>query len=247
MDIYSKLTQVGLSKNEIVLYLYLLENGYSTPPKIAKSTKIQRSNTYYILEKLKERRLIEESKQGKRKVYLAMDPLSIVSYLDNQRNAIKSVLPDLRALYKKQNSKPSIKFYEGYEQVSLLIHELIDEAVESIYFIGSTDKLCKLSSADFMSFENHIWKKKVFLQDLLSGKSAQKTVNESKNRMKGFYDAFQLPEKFQDIPTSIIISGDKVALLSLEEPIFATKLTHKNLADTFIMLFDVAKISSKKI
>lgn len=247
MILTEKLKDIGLSKNEIKIYVHLLETGGGTPPQIAKAVKIQRPNTYQILEKLKKRGLIEEIKKGKRKAYNPTDPLSLVSQLERQKQKAENLLPDLRALYKEQQNKPVIKFYDGYDQVSQLIFELIEKAPEEIYFIGSTNKLHSLSVDDFAAYENKIWKKKVFLYDLLTAESSLKTADESKQRMRGYYQAYKLPEKYKDLPTSIIISGDSVGLLSLEKPYFATQVVNKNLSDSFKMLFNVAVLASEKV
>lgn len=44
MDFSEELKKLGLSKPEIAIYLYLLEQGLSSPPEIIRGTKILRAN-----------------------------------------------------------------------------------------------------------------------------------------------------------------------------------------------------------
>ena len=67
--IENDLRELGLGKNEIKIYLFLLERGLSSPPEIAQGTKIAITNSYHILAKLKAEGLLLEQKTGKRKKY----------------------------------------------------------------------------------------------------------------------------------------------------------------------------------
>ena len=54
------LQKLGLSKKEIEIYLALFEQGKTTPARLAKATKVNRSTVYVVLEKLKQKGLIIE-------------------------------------------------------------------------------------------------------------------------------------------------------------------------------------------
>jgi len=64
MKLEEGLKNIGLKGSEIKVYLYLLENGVSTPPQIAKGTRIARTNTYHILRGLSEKGLIERQEKA---------------------------------------------------------------------------------------------------------------------------------------------------------------------------------------
>jgi sugar-specific transcriptional regulator TrmB len=72
--IVKQLREVGLKQNEAEIYLFLLQNGVSTPPQIAKGTAIARTNCYNILKSLEEKDVIELIQKGKREAFLARDP-----------------------------------------------------------------------------------------------------------------------------------------------------------------------------
>ncbi len=113
MIIEQQLRQFGLTPSEITVYLFLLEHGVSSPPQVAKGTKITRTNCYHVLESLKHEGLISEQEKGKRKVYIACDPEALLRRFDLRRESLSQIVPDLRARYVVQKNKPIIKFLTG--------------------------------------------------------------------------------------------------------------------------------------
>src|SRR3989338_10844966 len=116
----TKIKELGLSKSEVVVYLYLLQKGLSTPTKIAGGTGIARTNCYHLLEELKDKGLIAEQLSGKRSSYLARDPQAFRRSLERRREVIERLLPDLENLYTSQKYKPALHFYDGFEEVKEL-------------------------------------------------------------------------------------------------------------------------------
>ena len=137
--IAKELKKAGLSKVEIGVYLYLLEQGLSTPPQIAKGTGILRANLYNTLLGLENKRLIAKQPKGSRFLYYATDPVSVIREIESRKQAVESVLPDLQALYKKEKNKPTIKFYYGMEQAKQVFGDISGE--KKILFILATAKL----------------------------------------------------------------------------------------------------------
>src|SRR3989344_7625458 len=141
MGLEKQLLGLGLGKSEASIYLYLVEHGVSSPPQIAKGTKIAITNCYPILRALKEKHLINEQRRGERKNYLASDPASLLAGLERKRQAAQELLPDLRALYTMQANKPKIKFYDGWEQVKEIYLQSLE--AEELWAMGSIEDIDK--------------------------------------------------------------------------------------------------------
>lgn len=237
MDIASQLKQIGLHNTEITVYLFLLGEGISTPPKIAGGTHIARTNCYHILEGLKEKGLIQEQTKGKRKVYLARDPQAFLSLLERKKEVAERLLPDLRALYTTQKNKPKIRFYEGLEEVKEIYWQTL--SAKEIRGIGSTKGLSELDPKFFNSYQRELQKRGVIFHDILTYASKEKAVSETRAILKGLYAAVFLPSQYKDVPTDILLWDDNIALITLQEPVFGTVLTSPLLARTFRVIFDV--------
>lgn len=236
-NLFEQLKNLGLNRSESQIYIYLLENGLSTPPQIAKGTNIARTNCYNILFKLKGGNLIEEQTNNKRKAYIASDPEALLRTLDKQRESTIQLLPDLRALYTTQKNKPKIKFYDGFEQVKALYQQSLE--AKEIYAIGSTNKLWNLDNNFLKKYYSSVTNRNIIFHDLLSQDSTDVTESTSLPILKGLYNQKYLPKKYTDAPTDILIWDDNIALITLSEPIFGTILNNKLLAETFKMLFAI--------
>ncbi len=242
MHIHNELKKAGLTASEISIYLYLLEYGLSTPPAIAKGTRIARTNCYNILVSLKEKALIREQSKGKRKAYIPLDPEALLLSLEEKKVTIERILPDLRGLYRTQKNKPKITFYEGFEQVREIYWQSL--AAKQIYAIGSTKELTDRDSAFFDTYISEIQERGIILHDILSYDSRVSQVGpKTKEILRGLYNEKYLPAKILELPTDILIWDDTVALITLREPIFGTVLTNPLLAQTFRILFDVIHLS----
>ncbi len=235
-NIREQLKQFGLQGSEISVYLYLLEHGVSSPPGIASGTGMARPNCYVILEMLIGKGLVSAQHDGKRKRYFAQDPEVLFARLDEKKEVLRHILPDLHALALTQSNKPVVKFYEGFASVKEIYWQTL--SAQRVYGIGSTKSLSELDPVFYKKYLSALRDKEIAFTDILSPESGGTTVRETRELLKGFYSEKLLPQKCVGIPTDILIWDDTIALISLTEPIFGTVLHNAQLAKTFRIIFD---------
>ncbi len=241
MHITEELRKFGLQKSEIRVYLYLLEQGLSTPPGIAKGTGIARTNCYNILKELKEKGLIVEHEKRKRMAYLAADPEALLRSLEEKRELVNRIIPDLRGLYTVQKNKPKITYYEGFDQVKQVYWLALLCKEKKVYGLGSTKELSDLDPQFFKAFIESLKERGVILQDIVSHDSGVATAPDMKKSMGALYDVKLLPSKYQELPTDILLWDENIALITLREPIFATVLASPLLAKTFRIILSIMR------
>lgn len=237
--IHDILKEAGLVESEVKAYAYLLEQGVSSPPQIAKGTKIARPNLYATLRSLQERGLITEQKKGKRSAYVAADPSALVHSLEVRTEAMKHALPDLRALFVAQKNKPVIKFFEGAEQVKEIFYEMLE--AKGVYGVASTKKLYDALGWDF--FKTYIAKMKergIVLHDILTEDSSTTSAQTPIELLKGLYDARVLPKGTENLAVDILVWDDKVALISTEAPVFGTLIKNQAIASVLKIMFNLS-------
>ncbi|MFB6226396.1 MAG: TrmB family transcriptional regulator [Candidatus Paceibacteria bacterium] len=240
MDIYQELSEIGLNKSDIKVYMYLLENGLSYPPQIAKGTGITRTNTYNVLRRLQEKGLIEIQKKRKRKAYLATNPEALLRAVEKKKEKIERILPDLKALYNKKENKPTIKFYDGFEQIKEIMNQILD--AEEIYTIGSPQQLKNLDPDYYHDLVKKLSENNVISHDILTYATKKDAGKKLKESLGDLQDATFLPQKFDDIPTDMVVWGDNLATLHYEEPVFGTVITNQKLADSFKIIVKTLKM-----
>jgi sugar-specific transcriptional regulator TrmB len=234
MSIHQQLKSIGLNHSEISVYLFLLENGVSTPPIVSRGTKIARTNCYNVLQALEEKGLIEKNRVGGKKTYVARDPEALLRSWQRKKDTIEQLIPDLRGIYTTQINKPKVQFYEGEYQVQEIYQRSLK--AKEIMAIGSTNQL-SIALPEFTQYYFRELKRlNIIFYDILS-KDSEKMATNGKDLLKGLYDFRLLGTENKDLPTDILIWDDSIALISLSQPLFGTVLTNKYLAQTFKGLF----------
>jgi hypothetical protein len=229
--IEEKLKDLGLSGSEIRVYLYLLGAGAGSPPQVAKGTGIARANCYHLLQGLRSKGLISERQRGKRVEYVAKDPEALTRSLAGKVAVAEALLPDLRALYAASTNKPSIHFYEGFDEVKGIYERSLES--DFIRAFGSTKALAALDPDFFDHYFKQLKKRGVILRDILTHDSAGKALEEARAILGALYEPVTMPEKHAGLATDMLLWGDNVALITLKEPIFGTVLASAELAKTF--------------
>jgi len=107
------LQRLGLTKNEIEVYLFLINSGPNRITDISRHTKIHRPLVYQAITPLLEKKLINYQTKGKQKYYTAESPSQLRKIADNFQKNINELVPDLEQTYQKRTSKPTIRFLEG--------------------------------------------------------------------------------------------------------------------------------------
>ncbi len=236
-NIAEQLVAVGLTDNEIKVYLYLLEQGMSSPPQVAKGTGIARPNLYGLLRLLKEKGLVAEHKKGTRNTYSSTDPSALVSGLESRTEAMKQLLPDLRALYAAQANKPSIKFFEGVEQVKEIFYEMLE--AKSGLGVASTKQLYDVMGWDFMKFYiTEMRKRGIVWRDIITHDSINTSAKTPIGILKSMYEARLFSKDVTSLPVDLLIWDDKIALISTEAPVFGTLIKNEAIAKVMRLMFE---------
>lgn len=116
------LTELGLTRNEAAVYVYLLRHGEQAASAIGKGAGITRVNTYYVLGRLQEKELVSRSSVSTKSVFRLEHPLSLNGYLENRlqcletsRTRLQSVMSQLVSDFSLAEHKPGVFCLEGRE------------------------------------------------------------------------------------------------------------------------------------
>jgi len=105
--------QLGFSENEQKVYLAALELGQASAQDIAKKAGVKRTTAYFVLGYLVNRGVVGKTKLRGKLRFVAEPPDKLLNMASDLERRIKRALPELEALYNKNEIKPKITFYEG--------------------------------------------------------------------------------------------------------------------------------------
>lgn len=120
------LESIGLSKNEIEVYLDLLKNRASTAYLIAHRINQHRSSVYDALRKLQQKGFIVEIQEAKRKLYQTKEYTAIEEYLKQKYAELISLTPYLKEVANIEMPQSSISVSYGLTRLRTLFSSFFD-------------------------------------------------------------------------------------------------------------------------
>ncbi len=144
------LSQIGLTKSEIAVYLALLELGSTTTGPIIKKAGTASGKAYIILDKLILKGLVTYVIRNGIKYYHPTDPERILDYLKEKQyqlqekeSSLKMALPTLRSKYVETKYTHQAEIYEGTQGLKSLYDFILGELKkgEEVYILGVPKEL----------------------------------------------------------------------------------------------------------
>jgi sugar-specific transcriptional regulator TrmB len=133
--IIKSLVEYGLSEHEAKIYCSTLALEEATVDRIARHADLNRTSSYPIFERLKKMGLVGQGKKNKKTVFKAVRPEKFLNLLEEKKEHINSVLPDLKALFDISRGRPGVNFFEGTEGLKTVLSDILNEAKE-VYILG---------------------------------------------------------------------------------------------------------------
>ncbi len=248
---------MGLSENEIRVYLYLLTHGESIAGVVTKRLAMKRATVYQTLEALENKELVNSFTKNKVAHFDAVEPEDIVELceqkvfqmqkLKEKAGLLKNEMKQLRDKGKmpKLEIRGKIKYYEGLEAVTDLINETLDEKSQEQLCFGLNTYHTDLSGDDWGDYT----KKRV--KRCMKVKSIQPDTQnaiEYKGRDGDELRTTRLVPKERFPGTSEInIIGDMIAMFTVRGDVpMGMKLYNKDLAQALRSIFNLAWERAKK-
>ena len=245
VEIKNGLSEFGLSSKEARVYLSLLELGDSKIQDISKETKINRTTVYPIINKLIGKGLVGSYKTRSCHKYAILSIESFYRTLENKKDAIKNIAPDLEALRSKSSLfEPGVKMFSGKEGYKEILLESLKGVGHEVLYIGSAKDLNDIIGEAFVTdkyipkrLEHNIRFRQLIHKDDFSEKLEERDHKEL--RQTKF-----LPEKYK-FRSNMIIYSNKVAYFSSDSELISVLILSKDIAEIerskFEMIWDNGK------
>src|SRR3989344_4598576 len=226
----SVLKKIGLTDTEIKIYIELLSLGATSAGKIVEQTGIYRKNLYDALNKLIEKGLATYVVENKIKIFQAKKPDNLLRYLDEKKEELEELLPELNAKANLQTPEIESEIYRGTEGIKTILKECLNH--KEVLFIGATGDVETKLPYFWPHYNKEREQRKVLWKLPLVHEAKNKHITKSK------YYQYKVLPKILSGPNVIYIYGNTIAnVLWLEKPI-AFVITHKALADNYRKYFE---------
>jgi len=233
-----QLKNIGLTNNEILVYLFLLKQSSISATAIRKKTALANSRVYASLETLIGKGLVTHIVTAKGKLFSAVDPSQLLSKAEQQYLAVKSIIPDLKKIKNTAQASPKSAIYEGIRGFENAFHKIVDETPSN-----STISIIGFSTQAYKNEQLRRLLNKVNKKSIVKKHKFRMIIDQNDNqyahdrKKEGITDLRFMPREFVS-PAGIDISDDKVAIFLWGESPYAIVIDDKNIAQSFQSYFE---------
>jgi HTH-type transcriptional regulator, sugar sensing transcriptional regulator len=245
MEIEPLLYDIGLTKNEVKIYLCILEIGETTTGPIIKKSGLHTSKVYDALNRLIEKGLASYILVSEVKRFRAVEPERIIDFLDEkkkiidgQKEKINQVLPILKQFKQLNNSETSAEVFQGWKGVETVYKILRDSSEKGDLTLtvgASMGEEPEKVSAFFIKHVKEMTKKGI-RENIIFNENTRGIHN-----LERLYSPklFQVRYLENTSPSEINIWKDNVMIVILTKIPTVVRINNKVAADSFRQYFDV--------
>ena len=229
------LEKLGLSKNEIKVYLELNSQGSMKAGRIAKLTHMDRSSSYNALKLLLEKGLVSYVSIGKIKWFQAVSPNRLLEYVKEQEEDLKEIIPELNVSHKAKKIEGQVRLFKGYKGVKAVFLDIARTGKDNLVF-GSEGQLSERMEDFAYKFDKLKKENKVHTKMIIRKGRTEKDTKTSEYRYLSNVD---------ESPAVTNIYGDKIAIIIWTDEPEVVLIENAAAAKAYKAYFDVMWKSAK--
>lgn len=231
------LQKIGLTKNQVSIYLALFELQEAKAGEIIKKTGLHRNIVYVALQDLVAKKLVSDYKEKGILNYRALSPTRLLANMRDQERIVKDVVENLSLLAGPKKSQEII-VYEGIDEFQRhILHTYTTAKAGSlIRYLGISPEWHDIVGSELESELISIQQQKKIKMKALAKDLSAGDLNYLK-QTKGLTQ-IKTNRLISSDTNGIEITDDKIAIRSFLEPYFVVEITQKELAKNYQNYFD---------
>lgn len=237
MSIIKELEKQGLTGKKAKVYLAVLELGRATTIDIARRTSLKRTTVYDVILDLMQLGYVTETKKGKRRLFIAEDPATLLEKNEERLLSFKSLVPILSEIRSKVVPKPAIRFYDGISGSRNIMEELLLVKNKEQLFWSSMSDLLDVFGNRYMER----WVKRRIKRGILS-----RVLLTKKTKLPDLYErtGVEVLREIKWLPKSYVFDGvvcvfdDKVGYISSRQESFGFIVESKEFSQVMRLIFE---------
>ena len=235
------LEEIGLSKNEALVYLTLSDLGLTSAYRIADKAHLYRTSVYEALRHLIKKGLVAESHVNKKVLYEAGDAQFLSQFLENKRKKLDLAIPQIHLRQKAVMKKTEFQEYKGADAaVNILFHFL--DFKEPILVWGVPKTAYSFLKHRIERFHDERLKRKVVMKHIYNSTAYERIVVLKKMR----FTKIRILPALYDSEVATNVCGDEVMLVLYKPPLKVILIKDKDIADSYKRYFELLWKNAKK-
>lgn len=248
-QIEKQLKIIGLSENEIAIYLALLELGKGTVSEISRKASLNRTTGYDILNRLTNKKLINISGKEPKQEYVAESPDNLLSLVEGElkrrkielEEAVK-VIPELKSMHNVKG-RPKVLFYEGKEGLEKVYEDTLSSS-EEILAYASVEDIKPTLPHYFPEYYKRRAKKGIKIRAIFpESTDARERAKLDKEEIR---ESVIIPKEIFNFHPEINIYDNKVMIASWREKL-GIIIESNEIADAMKKIYELAWAEAKRL
>ena len=229
-QIKEALVDFGLSEHEALVYLSSLTLGPTTVNKIAKHSGVKRTTIYPVIESLKRKGIMNVEIKGLKSLFVAENPEKLESILEQKKERLKSMVPELTALYNLKSGESLIRYYEGLRGIKTVYDHILDglKPGDEYLIISDMQRFLAMDKEYFSDFIERRAKLDLRVRTILQS-------NESANFYKGIEQntnqKIKILQKDMDLKANLVILPNKIVITQTIDPVVSIVIENKSIVE----------------
>ena len=230
----SVLAELGFTKNEIAVYLTILELGSATSWEIAKKAKLHRTNIYDAVDRLVKKGVVAYINKGEKKYYEVLDPNLLANIIKDKELALQKIMPELVMAKKLAGEGSDACIFEGVQPFQKILMSWL-RFEEPILVYGIPKNAPEMMKHFIPHFHEIRMEKKIVMKHIYNH-NAQERI-QYLNTLP-FTEAKYLPQQYYSTVSTCVCGDEVVLVLWLETP-FVVQIKNRQIADSYKQYFEM--------
>ncbi len=232
----SILEDLGLTGAEIKVFLTLIELGSSNAGPVVEKSGLQNAVVHRAFHSLIEKGLVTYVLEGKKKQYQAVNPKLLLDFIEEKKDRLKTILPELIAKQSIAKKKPEAAIYRGIRGVKELLNLMLEINSKEYFGYGGGLKANKLLGDYFWAgFHNRRIKKRITAKLIFH--SSLKYWGKEISRKK--ITTVRYTEKEFEEFTETVICGNRVGIIIYLDKPFGFLIEEEKAAKSYKRFFQL--------
>lgn len=237
-DIYKDLEELGLDKNESLVYTSLLRLGEVGTTKISRDTELHGQTVYDALHSLEEKNLVRHNIVSNRKKFIAQSPSILIDLIERKRKIASEIAEKIEKKFSTIDFQ-NIEILKGEESFRSNEFKLLKETPnesELLVFGGTGDSYVKSMGNTINEYEFQRKKKDIGVRYLGSEKQRVYMTESKDNRFKFNYKLF--PDVFSGVTNITVFKERAICIYLFDETITVIVIHDKKIVESYVGFFE---------
>ncbi|MGV8086715.1 MAG: TrmB family transcriptional regulator [Candidatus Woesearchaeota archaeon] len=228
------LKELNLSDKEARIYLNLLRLDQTTVTRLAKESELNRITTYHIINSLTTKGLITMTLKDNIQNFQAVDPKRLLAILNEKKEKISQIIPELEILKNSAGEKPSVELYEGPKGIAALMDKTLNSG-NSILSYGNYSIAKMALQYQSSNFRKRRIEKKITLKAVIDN------FDKEFIKLKGWdkLTKIRLLNSLKKTSVFVHICGDIVAIYTFNKELIGISIQSKEVVKMHEFFFNL--------